>query len=244
MIAHEDALPAVQGDSYIPLRTQVHKILHAAILRGHLKPGERLVEEKLCGQLKVSRSPLREALRRLEAEGLVAILARQGAVVTELTRRDLTDLFAVREVLEGLASRLAAESITLEELSELGEICRAMGERIRANDMPAVAELNAAFHERVISASRNKWIKRLMTRLRDQIQRVYISSVQHPDRAPKSLMEHLEIQTALRNRDAAAAEKLTREHVQRAKEVAVSSGDRIQLLERLSGGRTGSGKNT
>src|SRR5450759_1094308 len=84
----------IQSDSYLPLRVQVYQALRNAITTGKLKPGERIVEDRICAELGVSRSPLREALRRLEGEGLVSILPRRGATVTDLTRRDLMDLFA------------------------------------------------------------------------------------------------------------------------------------------------------
>ncbi|MBI4318610.1 MAG: GntR family transcriptional regulator, partial [Chloroflexi bacterium] len=210
--------------SYVPLRMQVYDALREAILSGRLNPGDHLTEEKVCSQLGVSRSPLREALRRLETEGLVRIEPRRGVVVTELSQGDLADLFAVRKSLEGLATALAAKCITAEELAKLREICAEMGRCIDAGDVPAVPTLNSQYHEVIILAARNRWLKGFMVSLRDHIQRIYSSSIQAPDRASQSLKEHLQINEALCNRDAEAAERLAKEHLQHAEEVAVLIG--------------------
>ncbi len=212
---------AIQPDSYVPLRVQVYGALREAILGGRLKPGERIVEDRICGELGVSRSPLREALRKLEGEGLVSILPRRGAVVTELTSRDGMDLFAVREVLEGLAARLAAEQISPGEMEELGEICAAMEKCIEARDPGALVELNTQFHEVVTRASRNRWIREFVTSIRTQTRSIYRSSVERPGRAPESLAEHRLVLDALRRGDGALAETLAREHVRRAKDAAL-----------------------
>ena len=218
-----DSLSSIETESYVPLRVQVYNVLKDAILTGELKPGEHLVEEKICGQLGVSRSPFREALRRLEGDGLVSIIPRQGARVTELTRQDLADLSAVREALEGLASALAAVRITPEELDELDAFCDGMERSIVARDAPAILEFNSLYHRAVVRASRNVWLGTLMSSLREQTRRAYNSSVVSPSRVPRSLAEHRAVIQALRNGDALAAERLSREHVRLAEQAAVSS---------------------
>ncbi len=215
---------AIHPDSYVPLRVQVYSALREAIVGGRLRPGERIVEDRVCADLGVSRSPLREALRRLEGEGLVTILPRRGAVVTELTARDGEDLFAVREALEGLAASLATRYITAEELAELEDVCLAMDKCIAARDMAAVAELNTQFHELIGAASRNRWTREFLSGIKAQIRRVYRSSLEVPSRALESLAEHRMILDALKMRDAALAERAARQHVHRARDVAVSAG--------------------
>lgn len=214
----------IQPDSYVPLRVQAYRALRDAIVAGRLRPGERIVEDRVCSELGISRSPLREALRKLEGEGLVSILPRRGAVVTELSDRDGMDLFAVREVLEGLAAGLAAQHITSDELAELEDVCVAMENCIRARDMAAVVELNTQFHQLITKASRNRWIREFMASIRAQMRRVYRSSIEVPSRAPGSLAEHRLILEALMRGDAPRAESLARQHVQRAREAALSAG--------------------
>lgn len=212
---------SIQPNSYVPLRVQVYGALRTAIVSGKLKPGERIVEDRICTELGVSRSPLREALRKLEGEGLISILPRRGAVVTELTPRDQLDLFAVREALEGLASNLAAAHITADELAELEDVCQAMEKCIGARDMAVVVALNTQFHELVAKASRNRWIREFLLSIRAQTRRLYRSSIEKPDRAVDSVSEHRLVIEALRQGDGERAEALARQHVQRARDVAI-----------------------
>jgi DNA-binding GntR family transcriptional regulator len=213
----------IELDSYVPLRVQVYKALRDAIVSGRLKRGERIVEDKICSELGVSRSPLREALRKLEGEGLVTILPRRGAVVTDLSQEDLRELFDVREVLEGLSASLAAALISPEELDELDGICAAMEKGIRARDIQTVTQLNGRFHELITKASRNRWIRDFMTSIRAQTQHVYRSSIENPARAPGSVAEHRAIVQALREHDSQRAEMLARQHVQSARSAAIPS---------------------
>ena len=213
---------SIQPNSYIPLRVQVYTALRDAILSGKLRPGERIVEDRICTELGVSRSPLREALRKLEGEGLISILPRRGAVVTELTPRDQLDLFAVREALEGLAANLAASYITDAEVAELEDVCQAMEKCIKARDMAAVVALNTQFHELVAKASRNRWLREFILSIRAQARRLYRSSLDRPDRAMESLEEHRLIVDSIKAGDGARAEALARQHVLRARDVALA----------------------
>ena len=211
---------AIQLDSYIPLRVQVYDALRDAIVNGRLKAGDRIIEDRICSELGVSRSPIREALRRLEGEGLVTILPRQGAVVAELTDQDGANLFAVREVLEGLAARQAALHIAPAELSALERICVDMERAIASKEVTSIVELNTLFHDSIILASKNRWIKELVAGIKTQIRRIYRSSIEAPDRAAESLAEHRSIVEALKQGDAQRAENLAREHVLRARQAA------------------------
>jgi len=215
---------AIRGDSYVPLRVQVYSALREAIVGGRLRPGERIVEDRVCAELGVSRSPLREALRRLEGEGLVTILPRRGAVVTELSEGDGMELFAVREALEGLSASLAARRITAEELAELEDVCLAMEKCIQAKDVAAVVQLNTQFHELISAASRNRWTREFLSSIKAQIRRAYRSSLEVSARAPESLAEHRLILNALRCADPQQAEVLARQHVRRARDAALSAG--------------------
>lgn len=215
---------AIRPESYVPLRLQVYSALRDAIIQGRLKAGERIVEDRVCSELGVSRSPLREALRRLEGDGLVAIVPRQGAVVAELTDQDGMELFAVREVLEGLAAKLAAKHITAGELAQLESLCNRMEQSIQARQMSTVVELHSQLHELITEASRNRWIREFVTSVRTHIRRIYRSSIENPERAQRSLAEHRLILEALRQGDSRRAERLAREHVQHARKAALVTG--------------------
>ena len=218
----------IQSDSYMPLRVQVYKAVRDAIVTGKLKPGERIIEDRICSELGVSRSPLREALRKLEGEGLVSILPRRGAIVTELSDREGLDLFDVREVLEGLATRAAARRITDEEIGDLEEVCKRMDRALAARDTGALVELNTQFHRLVTLASRNRWLKEFMPSVRDQTRRFYRSAVETPSRGQRSVAEHWHVLDALKRRDADEAEEVARKHVQRARQVAADLASRRQ----------------
>ncbi len=217
------ATESIEPNSYVPLRVQVYSALRDAIVSGKLRPGERIVEDRICMELGVSRSPLREALRKLEGEGLVSILPRRGAVVTELTHGEQLELFAVREALEGLAAHLAASQITPVELAELEDVCLAMEQCIEARDMPTVVALNTQFHELIAKASRNRWVREFLVSIRAQTRRLYRSSLEKPDRALESVAEHRLVIESLRRGDGSRAEALARRHVLRAQQVAAEA---------------------
>jgi DNA-binding GntR family transcriptional regulator len=229
------SLQPIQPDSYLPLRVQVYKAIRDAIVGGELRPGERIVEDRLCSELGVSRSPVREALRKLEGEGLVAILPRRGAVVTELSERDGVDLLEVREALEGLAARLAASRMTVAEVAELEQICARMGRAIAAGDDLALVEQNTKFHHAIIQASRNRWIGEFMAGVRAQTRRIYRSSIELPGRGPGSLREHTELVAALRKGDPQQAEDMARQHVRQALEAARAMGLAMKYDEGVAG---------
>lgn len=114
-----DANLRLDMDEYLPLRDVVFNTLRRAILRGELKPGERLMEIQLANKLGVSRTPIREAIRKLELEGLVLMIPRKGAEVAEITRKNMMDVLEVRKALEELAAELACERIGKEQIAEM-----------------------------------------------------------------------------------------------------------------------------
>lgn len=215
----------IRVDSYLPLRVQVYEALKEAITSGKLRPGERIIEDRICADLGVSRSPLREALRRLEGEGLVSILPRRGVTVTKLNPEDAIALFAVREVLEGLAASLASRHATARQLAGLESICDEMERQIQSGRMGRVVDLNSRFHDLMAVTSRNRWLQEFIATIRAQTRRFYRSSIEDPNRAPKSLSEHRQILQALKERDSIEAESLARLHVLRARE-ASAAGER------------------
>ncbi|MBO1755511.1 GntR family transcriptional regulator [Allobranchiibius sp. CTAmp26] len=207
------------GGRHQSLQEQVLAELRRLIIGGYYSPGERLTEERLAEDFGVSRNPVREALRVAASEGFVRLVARHGAYVESPDASAIEDLFAVRERLEPLAARLAATRISAEDISEL----RAMVEEARRasahEDYAHLAELNSAFHLRVIKISGNRWLVSMVSSLYWHVQWVYRQGA--ASRAPHSWSEHAEFVDALESRDADRAEKAALVHVLAASEAAV-----------------------
>ena len=158
-------------DEYLPLRDVVFNTLRAAILKGELKPGERLMEIALADKLGVSRTPIREAIRKLELEGLVVMAPRKGAKVASITERDLNDVLEVRKGMEVLAVSLACQRITKEELDKLEEIEGRFQAQIEAGNLTELAEIDVEFHDTIYKATNNQRLVQLLNNLREQMYR-------------------------------------------------------------------------
>ena len=137
----------VSMNEYLPLRDVVFNTLRQAILRGELKPGERLMEIQLANKLGVSRTPIREAIRKLELEGLVLMIPRKGAEVAEITEKSLRDVLEVRRALEELAVRLACDKISEEKIQELKEAAEYFQSTLKSGDITKIAEADVKFHD-------------------------------------------------------------------------------------------------
>lgn len=209
-------------DNYKPLRELVFETLREAILLGHLIPGERLMEVQLADEMGVSRTPVREAIRKLELEGFVVMIPRKGAYVASLTLKDIADLFEVRAALEGMAAGLAAERITEEELESL-ERAIAEGSRAHDDDISAYVDLDTTFHDIIYQASRNSQLEQIITHLREQIQRFRMTSLSQPGRIKLYVDEHKKIVEAISARDIKSARSLAREHIENAEQSLLSA---------------------
>ena len=142
-------------DAYLPLRDVVFHTLREAILKGELKPGERLMELQLASKLGVSRTPIREAIRMLEQEGLAVTIPRRGAEVARMTEKDMKDVLQIREVLDELAVRLACDNITKEEIKELEKQMLQFENSTKQGDIKKIAEADVAFHDTIYPAAGN-----------------------------------------------------------------------------------------
>lgn len=212
----ERRLIPVTLDNYKPLREIVFEAIREAIINGILKPGERLMEIQLAEEMGVSRTPVREAIRKLELEGFVVMIPRKGAYVAGLSMKDIADVFEIRAALEGLAAGLAAERITEEELEELERLLVKIGECIQSDDLNAVIEQDTEFHEVLFKATRNERLEQIVSNLREQIQRYRTASLSSPGRMKVALEEHKQIVEALSERDVEKAQRLAREHIENA----------------------------
>ena len=221
-------LVQIKLDNYKPLRELVFEALREAIIKGVLKPGERMMEIQLAEEMGVSRTPVREAIRKLELECLVAMVPRKGAYVADLSMKDIVEVFEIRGALEGLAAELAAERITEEELEELERYLVRIMESIGADDLSLMVEVDTDFHTQLYKASRNERLSQIISNLREQIQRFRKTSLAVPGRMKAALEEHKKIVEAISARDGVLARHLAEEHIENAENSlmdAISGGD-------------------
>lgn len=208
----------LQMNDYLPLRDVVFHTLRQAILRGELKPGERLMEIHLAQKLGVSRTPVREAIRKLELEGLVRMIPRKGAVVAEITISDLEDVLEVRMALEELAVKLACRMLTPEQLDEIGGLADEFEQTLYGEDVGACAQADMRFHEAIYAATGNGRLVQILNNLREQMYRYRMEYLKDRDAHQQLVQEHAEILEALADRDVERALEASGRHIERQKE--------------------------
>lgn len=201
----------------LPRGEAAYRYIRGAIQRGEIKPGERLRELELAERIGLSRTPIREALARLESEGLVVHDSTRGIVVAELDYGMITELYYMREVLEGTAAGLAAQHASEVEISILDDLCSqyeaAMGDEV------ALTASNRRFHETLYRCSHNRYLLNMVKVLNDALSLLGTTTLGSPERAEETLREHRAVVAAIRNRDAAAATEALRAHIRSAQKV-------------------------
>jgi len=209
-------LQPIKLDNYKPLRELVFENIREAIINGHLKPGERLMEIQLAEELGVSRTPVREAIRKLELEGFVVMIPRKGAYVTDITIKDIVDVFELRWALEALAAELAAERATEEEIEQMERHLLELAKVIEEQDVKKIVEIDTRFHETIYTASRNKRLGQILSLLGELIQRYRTLTLSKSERIKVTMEEHRAIVEALAARDPQRAGRLAQEHIESA----------------------------
>ncbi|SNT50521.1 DNA-binding transcriptional regulator, GntR family [Asanoa hainanensis] len=204
-------LPAKIGAQHLPLRDQVLAALRKGIISGDYPPGERLTEDRLAEDFGVSRNPVREALRVAEAEGFVVILPRRGAVVASPSSATIHDIFAVRERLEPLAARLAAERAAPSDVTSLRGVLEQARQATENQNLRRVAELNSALHLQILEISGNPWLASIAKALYLHVQWVFQLTAEV--RAPHSWDEHIKLVDAISSGDGDLAESVALAHV-------------------------------
>ena len=200
------------------LEEQVTATLESEILTGKLAAGTALTEQSLSVRLGVSRTPIRAALHTLAEEGLINLVPNRGAVVVGVTREDLIDIYKIRMRLEGLASALAAERISKEDLATLRESVELAEFYINRNDTEHLKELDTQFHAIIYRASGNRMLNKTLSELHRNIISYRKMSLSVPGRLERSVGEHREILKAIEAKDAERADSLTCAHVAAALE--------------------------
>lgn len=206
------------GAQHLALRDQVLEELRRRIVNGDYPPGQRLTEERLAADFGVSRNPVREALRIVEADGLITMMPRRGAVVATPDASAVADLFAVRSSLETIAARMAAERATPRDVAELRSLLDAAREATEREDLSRVAELNSDLHMRVIAVSGNRWLTSIASSLYLHVHWVFRVGAEH--RAPHSWQEHIRLVDAIAMGDPDEAEAAAGAHVEAAAHAA------------------------
>lgn len=196
--------------------SQVYDAIREALRDGTLKAGQRLRERQVGTWLNVSRTPVREAFKRLEMQGIVTNTGSEGLVITVLTREEIAELYAVWADLEGIAARYAAQHATDLNIAALTSICeRWKGEL----DPKVLGQLNKQFHQIIYESGRNRYLRRALQSIDDSLALLGISTYRLPGRPAEAEREHLAVAQAIINRDPGAAEKAARAHIQRAGEL-------------------------
>ena len=200
-------------NEYLPLRDVVFKTLREAILRGDLKPGERLMELQLASKLGVSRTPIREAIRMLEQEGLAVTIPRKGAEVARMTLKDMEDVLEIREALDELAVQLACTRITEPQLARLQKVKEEFELFTNGDDVRQIAQADVAFHEIIYEATGNPKLVSMLNNLREQLYRYRVEYLKDSGNYPVLIREHETILEGLRARDIKKATCAMHEHV-------------------------------
>lgn len=199
----------------------LYRVLSEAIIAGVLPPGQRLTEEQLASLFDVSRTPVREAIVRLEAEHFAVRVPRRGLVVSRITPQEIIDVYTVRGAIDGLAAALAAEHATPADVSTLSWINEQFAAAAHANDIRAMADLNLQFHEAVGKAARNSLLSNVMRQIHHIVRRYRSTTFTEPGRGLKSVEEHRAVIDAIGARDAARARSLAETHMATARLIRI-----------------------
>ena len=203
----------IKDFEFLPLRDVVFNTLRQEILTGKLKPGERLREIQLADKMGVSRTPVREAIRMLELEGLVKMIPRKGAEVADITEKDLLDALEVRNALEKLAIALACERISKEQIEKLRENAKEFEKAVPEHDAEKLAQIDENFHYIIFESTNNQRLVQLLNNLRQQLFRYRLEYLKDNKIHEALLKEHLSIIENIENKNVEAATNNIAAHI-------------------------------
>ncbi len=212
-----EKLSPIRLEGYQPLRDMVFDVLMNAIMQGQLSPGERLLEVQLADEMGVSRTPVREAIRRLELEGFVVMVPRKGAYVAGLSVDDVESVYEIRTALETLAVRLAAQRMEADDYRQLDELALKMQATWQERNVDQWVALDAHFHELLYKFSRNERLVQMMSNIMEQLSRYRIISLANVEVRQNSLAEHQNLIEALKRRDSEMAAAAAALHIENTK---------------------------
>lgn len=203
------------------LRHQVENVLRQAIVSGRFAPGARLIERELCESLGVSRTSVREALRKLEAEKLVRSVPHKGPIVAVMSKEEASELYALRGLLEGFAAHEFARLADDNAIARFGEIAKELRAQATAQNQEGVLRTKSALYDLLLDNCGNALIQEILNSLYSRINLLRTTSLMHPDRLPDSLREIDRLYKALKARDGDAAQEIARLHVANAEKAAL-----------------------
>lgn len=207
-----------------PLREIVYEELKRQILVGEIAPGTRMMEVDLADEMGVSRTPVREAIRKLEKEGLVTIEPRRGAYASDISIKDMLDVLEVRQTLEGMAASLAARKVTEEEKRDFIRASKAYNDAVASGNTDEIIKCDELFHQLIVNYSDNKTLETLLSRVQELALRfryIYYDDFSRYERMPR---EHEEIEEAILSGDTAKAKVVAENHVANLKEFVAVHG--------------------
>lgn len=200
-------------NDYLPLRDVVFNTLRQAILKGELEPGERLMEIQLAQKLGVSRTPIREAIRKLELEGLVIMIPRKGAEVARITEKDMRDVLEVRGTLEELAVLLACKNMTDDIIQELRMANKMFESAIVSKDVVKIVDADVNFHDLIYKATDNQRLMQIISNLSEQMYRYRLEYIKDARSHSILISEHADIINRLKNKDVEGAKSVMNQHI-------------------------------
>ena len=220
-------LSQIRLDSYKPLRELVCEHIREAIINGVFAPGERLMEIQMADEMGVSRTPVREAIRKLELEGLVLMVPRKGAEVAKISEKSLRDVLEVRRSLEELAIELACQRMTQESVEELEKKQEEFKQAVEDGNAMEIAETDEAYHDVIYKGTCNDRLVQMINNLREQMYRYRLEYIKDEDKRQILLLEHDNILRAVKQRKVQEAKEAMREHIDN-QEITVSKNIKEQ----------------
>ena len=218
-------------DPDLPLRDVVFYTLRQSILPGELKPGERLMEIHLADKLGVSRTPVREAIRRLELEGLVTMFPRRGAEVAQITEKSMNDVLEVRRTLDALCAELACDRITEDGLEALRHACEHFEQCVSTGDAKKIAQADVALHDIIVEATGNQRLIQLVNNLSEQMYRYRFEYIKDSSQHETLVREHRIIYQSIVDKDKDTAAAAAKTHIDNQKKAIIRQ---IRLENRRS----------
>lgn len=209
-------------DEFLPLRDVVFNTLRQAILTGELKPGERLMEIHLANRLGVSRTPIREAIRKLELEGLVTMIPRRGAEVAQITEKSMKDVLEVRRTLDALSAELACERISAEEEEQLRKACQNFEDAVKTKDAKIIAKADVALHDIIAAATGNQRLIQLINNLAEQMYRYRFEYIKDASQHERIIQEHRIIYESIVKKDKEAASNMAKTHIDNQEKAVIN----------------------
>ncbi len=210
---------SLQAD--LPLRDLVFNTLRQAILTGELKPGERLMEIHLADKLGVSRTPIREAIRKLELEGLVTMIPRRGAEGAQITEKSMSDVLEVRRTLDALCAELACDRISEEGLAALKDACGQFEQCVAGRDAQRIAQADVALHDIILQATGNQRLIQMVNNLAEQMYRYRFEYIKDSSQHERLVEEHKIIYQSILNKDKETAAAAARTHIDNQKKAII-----------------------